>query len=465
MKIRLLTTAITLLLFAVFIKTGAAQEKTAFSLKQAQDYALLNSTAIKNAYIDLELAKKKIWETTAIGLPQVTAQGNYQHLFEVPEIVFPITTLGTQNIEPGVPITANDITNGNVYLYPTLEGATSIPLAVKDNTTLDFTVSQLVFSGEYLVGLRASRVYYLISDQSKKSTEIETRESIANTYSLVLMLQNTYDVMTQSLQNLNKTLGEMKEMNKQGFIELTDVDQIELTTLTLQNGVNSMERQVNAATQLLKFQMGYPLEKDINLTDNLESLAAEIQLESLVSNGFKLQNNINFQIMETQVKLNKLNMQREKSTFLPSLAAFYRHTEKFKKIDFDFAPTDIFGLTLNLTLFTSGQRYVKVQQRRLELDKAINNRDNVARGLELEYINARNEMINAYDNYTNVKRNLELTQRIYDKTLIKFKEGLSSSMDLTQAQSQFLTAQGEYINNLNNLLAAKNKLTKLTNNQ
>lgn len=464
MKIRLLTTAITVLLFTVFVKTGIAQDKTEFTLKEAQDFALLNSTAIKNADIDLELAKKKIWETTAIGLPQVSAQGNYQHLFVVPEIAFPITVLGT-SLEAGVPVTADDITNGNVYMYPTTEGAPTIPLAVKDNTTLDITVSQLVFSGEYLVGLRASKVYYLISDQSKKSTEIDTRESIANTYSLVLMLRNTHEVMIQSLQNLNKTLSEMKEMNKQGFIELTDVDQIELTTLTLQNGVNSIDRQATAAMQLLKFQMGYPLDKEINLTDNLENLASNVQLEPLISNGFKLQNNINFQIMETQVKLNKLNMQREKSTFLPSLAAVYRHTEKFKKIDFDFTPTDVFALSLNFTLFTSGQRYVKVQQRRLELDKSINNRDNVARGLELEYINARNEMINAYDNYTNVKRNLELTQRIYDKTLIKFREGLSSSMELTQAQAQFLTAQGEYINNLNNLLTAKNKLTKLTNNQ
>lgn len=459
---KLIIPIVTLLLYAAGVQTGNAQDKTSFSLTEAQDFALLNSTAIKNADIDLDLAKKKIWETTAIGLPQVSAQANYQHLFTVPEIAFPITVLGT-SLGEGVPITSDDITNGNVYMYPTTEGAPVIPLAVKDNTTLDITVSQLVFSGEYLVGLRASRVFYMISDQAKRVAEIDAMESIANTYSLVLMLQNSYDVMSQSLTNLNVTLNEMREMYKQGFIEITDVDQIELTSLTLQNGINAMERQLGASKQLLKFQMGYPLEKDIALTDNLEALAAEVQLEPLISNGFKLQNNISFQIMETQVKLNKLNLQREQSTFLPSLAAVYRHTEKFKKIDFDFTPTDVFALSLNIPIFSSGQRYVKVQQRRLEYDKAVNNRDNAGRGLELEYINAKNEMISAYDTYNNVKRNLELTKRIYDKTLIKFKEGLSTSMDLTQAQGQFLTAQSEYIKNLNSLLTAKNKLTKLTN--
>jgi outer membrane protein TolC len=226
-----------------------------------------------------------------------------------------------------------------------------------------------------------------------------------------------------------------------------------------------MERQINAAKQLIKFQMGYPIEKEINLTDKLENMASEIQLESLVANDFKINNNINFQIMETQVKLGKLNLQREKSTVLPSLAAVYRHHRNFDDKALDFNPSNLFMLTLNIPIFSSGQRFVKIQQRKLEFDKAINNRDNVSQGLQLQYINARNEMINAYDSYTNVKRNLELTKRIYDKTLIKFKEGLSSSMDLTQAQNQFLSAQSEYINNLNTLLTAKNKLTKLTNQQ
>jgi len=464
MKIKLLL-QLPLLLLVISTPGAHAQTNSDFSLKQAQDFAVLNSTANKNAEIDLELAKKKVWETTAIGLPQLNAAVNYTHLFSVPSMQLPYTVLGFKDVaSTDTPITFDDITAGRIFAYGDTTGAPRIPLGVQDNTTLEFTVSQLIFSGEYLVGLRASKVFYMISQQAKQKSEQDTRESVANTYFLVLMLQNNFEVMTQSLTNLNKTLTEMKEMHKQGFVEITDVDQIELTTLTLQNGINSMERQIRAAKDLLKFQIGYPMEKEINLTDNLEALAADINLESLVNPEYKVENNINFQIMETQVKLGKLNLQREKSTFLPTLAAVYRHTEKFKTVSFDFVPVDVFALSLNWGLFSSGQRYVKVQQRQLEYEKAINNRDNVANGLKLEYINARNEMINAYDNFNNVKKNLELTKRIYDKTLIKFKEGLSTSMDLTQAQNQFLSAQSEYINNLNAMLSAKSKLTKLTTN-
>lgn len=470
MKIHNLTAVMLILLFTASVLNSSAQQTNTasqqaseFTLKQAQEYALLNSAAIKNADIDLQLAKKRIWETTAIGLPQINGQLNYQHIFgPIKKISFGAIPFLADSLSEGVPVTSDDIEKRRVYLgFDPMEPVSLIP---RDNVTLDLTVSQLVFSGEYLVGLRAAKVFYLVSDQSKQKVELDTRESVANTYTLVLMLQNTYDVMAQSLNNINRTLNEMREMNKQGFIELTDVDQIELTTLTLQNGVNSMERQITAAKDLLKFQIGYPMEQDIILTDSLELLASDVDLESLVSGGFKLQNNINYQLLDTQVKLNKLSLQRERTTYLPSISAAYRHQEKFVKLDFDFQPVDVLVLSMNIPIFSSGQRLVKVQQRRLEYDKSIINRDNAGHGLQLEYINARNEMINAFDNFTNVKRNLELTKRIYDKTLIKFKEGLSTSMDLTQAQNQFLSAQSEYIRNLNALLSAKNKLTKLTTN-
>ncbi len=461
MKLR--TGLTTLIIITVFYSSSLSQEKTTFSLKDAQEYALLNSLTIKNSEIDLSLARKKIWETTAIGLPQISAQANYQHVFDVPMLSLGGTTFLTTDLPAGTPILSDYIIDERVSLG--FEPLPAVPLAVKDNTTLDITVSQLIFSGEYLVGLRASKVFYLVSDQNKVMVENDVRESVANTYTLVLMLSKNHEVLQQSFDNLNRTLTEMKEMHKQGFIEVTDVDQIELTTLTLQNGLNSMERQVNASLELLKFQMGYPIAKEISLTDNLESMAEEINIEGSGFSDFRVDDNITYQIMETQVQLGKLNLQREKSTFLPNLAAVYRHTEKFKKIDFDFMPADIFLLTLNVPILSSGQRWVKVQQRRLEYDKAVNNRDNVAQGLQLEYINARNELVNAYDNYLNNKKNLELTRRIYDKTLIKFREGLSTSMELTQAQNQMLTAQSEYINNMNALLTAKHRIIKLTTNQ
>lgn len=465
MKLPLTQTALLLLASILLNTTLSAQEKqdepTQLSLKQAQEYALRNNTNAKNAVIDLELAKKKIWETTAIGLPQLNAQANYQHLFKVPELSLGGSTFLTTDLTPGTPLTSDDILNNRVYMG--FNPSEPIQLGVKDNLTLDITVSQLIFSGEYLVGLQAAKVFYMMSDQSKVKTETDLKESVSNTYSLVLVLEQSKSTLAKSLENLNTTLLEMREMYKQGFIENTDVDQIELTTLNLTNSLNSLNRQVNATQDLLKFQLGMPFEHKIVLTDKLESIAGDINLESTLAIGFDLNQNINYQIMETQEKLGILSLKREKSGYLPNLAAVYMHTEKVNKPAFDFAPTDVIQLSMNIPIFTSGQRHVKVQQRKLELDKVVNTKENVANGLRLEHKNANNELATAYENYLNNKKNIDLTNRIYEKTLIKYKEGLSTSMDLTNAQNQYLTAQSDYYNAVYTLITAKNKLDKLTN--
>lgn len=443
-----------------------AQEKQsspiALSLKQAQEYALENNTSAKNSLIDLELAKKKIWETLSIGLPQITAKANYQHLFKVPELSLGGTTYLATDLAPGTVITASDIINENVYMG--FRAGQPIQLGVKDNLVFDFTLSQLIFSGEYLVGVQASKVYYLLSDQAKTKTDLDIRESVANTYSLALVLEQSRNTLAQSLNNVNSTLEEMQAMYEQGFIENTDVDQMELNSLNLTNSLNSMQRQVEATSDLLKFQMGMPYENTIVLTDSLESITGEVTIETLVANQFNVSQNINYQMMETQEKLSTYSLKREKSTYLPTLAAIYQHTEKVNQPEFDFAPKDLIALSLNFPLFTSGQRNSKVQQRKLELEKVVNNKANVASGLQLEYETAMNELTTAWEAWLNNQKNIELTQRIYDKTLIKYKEGISSSLDLTNAQNQYLTALGNYYNANYTLITAKNKLDKLTNN-
>jgi outer membrane protein TolC len=359
-------------------------------------------------------------------------------------------------------ITAGNILNEDVFMGFT--PMDPIKLGVKDNTTMDISVSQLVFSGEYLVGLQASRVYFQISDQSREKTESDLKESVANTYSLILMLEQNKLFLQQTLENTNKILNELREMYKQGFLENTDVDQLELTSLNIANGVSQVNRQTDQAYTLLKFQLGMPLDQEITLTDNLETLAEDGSLESTTALQFEVKNNIDYKIMETQEALGLLNLKREQSLYLPTLAAVYQHNEKLQQPEFDFSPKDIFALSMSIPIFSSGQRNTKVQERKLELEKISNIRQNVANGLQLEYVNARNELSTAYEKYLNEKKNIELTKRIYEKTLIKMKEGISTSLDLTSSQNQYISAQTSYYAALYSLITAKNKLARLTNN-
>ena len=455
---------IILTLFLILTIPGIGQEVKSFSLREAQDFALQNSAEVKSAKLDNEIARKKIWEITSVGLPQINATGNYQHQFVVPTINFGgVTTLALEPTQPaGTPLTSDMV--GKQLFLKTSEG-TPIPLGLMDNTTVDFTLSQLVFSGAYIVGLQASKIYYQISDQSFQKSKIDMKESIANTYCLVLIMEGNLNILQNSLTNLKKTLAEMREINKQGLNEDTDVDQIELTSLNIENALSTVKRQVDASYDLLKFQMGVPLENKIALKDSLESMLGTIDLASMTSKQFNIQDNITYKIMNTQEQFGKLALRREISNYLPNLAAFYRHTELVNQPTFNFTPKDIIGLTLNVPIFSSGQRMVMVQQRKMELDKITISKLKAIEGVKLDYTNALNDINSTFEKYQNEKKNIELTKRIYDKTLIKFTEGISSSLDLTTVHNQYLSAQTNFYDATYKLLTAKNKLDKILNNE
>jgi len=460
MKARNIIILTLLLLLANF---SFAQEVKSFSLKDAQDYALQNSAEVKNAKLDNDIARKKIWEITSMGLPQINATGNYQHQFVVPTLNFGGQTslVLDPSLPSGTPLTSNMVGN---QLHLKSDPGTPIALGLKNNTTFDFTLSQLLFSGAYIVGLQASRIYFQISDQNFQKSKIDMKESIANTYCMVLIMEGNRSILENSLKNLKKTLSDMREINKQGLIEDTDVDQIELTSVNIENALNTVNRQVDASYDLLKFQMGIPLENKITLKDNLETMLVSIDLATATSKQLNIKENITYKIMDTQEQFGKLVLKKEISNYLPNLAGFYRHTEKVNQPAFDFTPKDIIGVTLNVPILSSGQRVVMVQQRKMELDKISISKQKAIEGVKLDYSNALNDMNSTYEKYQNEKRNIDLTKRIYDKTNIKYQEGISTSLDLTQVHNQYLTAQTNYYDAIFKLLTAKNKLDRILNN-
>jgi outer membrane protein TolC len=207
-----------------------------------------------------------------------------------------------------------------------------------------------------------------------------------------------------------------------------------------------------------------PFADKIILTDKLETIAESINLELLVAKTFNIDNNLDYQILKTSETISKLNVKLAKSAYLPSISAVYRHQEKVNAPAFDFNPKDVFQISANIPIFSSGMRNVRVQQRQLDLQKTVNTKNDLANGLQLQYINSLNELTTAYEKYQNDKRNIELTKRIYDKTVIKFSEGIATSRQITDDLNQYLTAQRSLYTSIFALFSAKNKLDKLNNN-
>jgi outer membrane protein TolC len=463
MKLRfLLSTAFLLSIGSVFGQEGKDNVPAAalkFSLKEAQGYAATNNLNVKNALLDLESAKKKIWETTAIGLPQVTANGNYQYIFKVPKMNFPGNRLTPDSI-PGLSYGGMTLSNGDeVWLTRTF--GDPIELGVQSNFTWDVTVSQLIFSGEYIVGLQASRVFKELSEKAVTKSGFDTRETVSKAYYLVLVSEENLGILNKSRTLLEKTLQDVTAMNQQGFLEETDVDQVRINKLNIDNLINSVTEQTEIAYRLLKFQMGIDVDQKITLTDSLAGLITQGNLKLWSTGEFEINDNIDYQLMKTQESLSLLSLRREKSKFLPSVNAIYKHQEQLRSASFSFFMPDIIAVGISFPLFSSGMRIAKVKEAELAYQKSTNSRILAEQALYIDYQQSVSSYNKALNDYLSLKESIDLTDRVYNKTLIKYTQGMASSLELTQAQSQFLNSEGNYFSSILNLFTAQAKLEKL----
>ena len=157
----------------------AQTTENSFSLKQAQDYALKNNYQIKNAQLDVTIAKKKVWETTAYGLPQVMAEAKFQNFIDLPTNLIPANAFNP--------------------LAPEGEFA-ELQFGTDYNTSATISASQLIFDGSYIVGLQAARTYQELSINNKKKTDEEIKYAVAQAYHTVLVAKENEKVLAQSFQ-------------------------------------------------------------------------------------------------------------------------------------------------------------------------------------------------------------------------------------------------------------------------
>jgi len=461
-----------MLLVAAMITGGTsfsvAQETTKLSLDQSVKMALQNNTNIINSKLDLKIAQKKIWEITAMGLPHIDAKAAYQHLFIVPTINFPSALLSKEHkdFDPvtGLGTTSSIQLSSGENIYLNNVAGSPILLGVKNNVTADITVSQLIFSGSYIVGLQATKVYYNLAKQTDEKTRLDVTETVVNTYHMLQLAEESRRILAQNLENITKTLYEITEMNKQGFLEKTDVDQLEVTANNVRNTMNQIDSNLDLGYRLLKIQLGLADTARIELSDHTESGESLVQSSmQLVAEQFNINQNTDYKLIQASEQVTQLDLKLSKYSFLPTLSGFYNHNEQLNKSTFNFAPRDLIGINLSLPLFSSGERLAIVSQRKFAVEKSQNTRKLVSNSILMQASQYRNDVKLKLERYLNQKKSKELTDDIYQRTLEKYKQGVTSSMDLMTSQNQYLTNLTGYYQSIYDLQGARSKLEKLYN--
>lgn len=438
-----------LLLTAIINAQESDKKSYSFSLKQAIEHATKNNYSIQNANRDIEVAKKKKWETTTMGLPQINGSVNYQNTFEFQK-------------QGAAANSFNPLADPNEI--------TLLAFGTKHLGIGNLTLSQLIFDGSYLVGLQSAKTYLKISENAKEKTNQEIKEIVINAYGNVLLADESILIINKNKVVLEKILSDTKEIFKNGLIEEENVEQLQITLNSVNNALDNVTKQRVIALNMMKLLLGIDLENEVFLTEKLSSLTENnIDLQVLTSE-FDVNKNIDYQIGKNMEESKKLMVKLEKSKELPSIGAQVNFGYNAFSNEFTFFNSDQkwsnysnIGIGLNVPIFSSGARSSRVQQAKLELEKSQTQLKEKEQNLKLEHQKAKSDYEYSINQFHNAQSNLKLAERIESKQQIKFKEGLSSSFDFADAQKQLYTAQQEVLKAMLEIINKKATLEKILN--
>ncbi|ARV09941.1 transporter [Winogradskyella sp. PC-19] len=434
--------------FLIAFSFGYTQDiPSSFSLQEAINYALENNRQSKNATRDIDAAKQQKWETTATGLPQLDATVNYQNFLKQQVSVVPAEFFG-----------------GNPGEFA------EVIFGTQQTATATATLNQLLFDGSYLVGLQSAKVFLEISENAKIKTDLEVRKAVINAYGNVLLSEESISILEKNIAVLEKNLDETQKIYENGLEEEESVEQLQITLSNLKSNLNNSKRLRSIAYQMFNITLGIEFNTTLNLTDNLETLTIQnISLETLTQEN-NVETTIDYKIAANDTKSKELLLKLEKSKAIPRLSAFLNGGYNSFSDDFVFLDSNnrwfgfsSVGVNLNVPIFSSGKRSAATQRAKINLEKSKDDLTETQQRLNLQIETAKSNYKFAIEDYTNKKQNLALAERIEQKNQTKFFEGISSSFELRQAQTQLYSAQQTLLQTMLNVINAKAELETITN--
>lgn len=440
-----------------------------FTLDQCITFAMENTIAVKNSRIDAQMAESKVKETTGIGFPQIDGSVSMTNNPKLPRFY--------QRYDPNqnaffdlsqIP----GIEAGDVVAFPNV-----FQLPASGNAGL--TLNQLLFNSSYLVGLKAAGTYKELAYKTETQTQIQVVENVTKAYYGVLVNNERITLFDNNIARVDSLLRTTTALNKNGFAEEIDVDRIRVTLNNLKSERLKFLNLQSLSLNLLKFQMNYPMEQPLQVAGDLQALKVNENLFNEYATDWDYKNRIEFKVLETQRRLQELNIKNKYSASIPNLSGFFNYgystqsnnisglfkTQSAVESTNDYGPDkwysySSYGVTLNIPIFSGLQRNYQVQQAKLELLKIQNSFTSLKQSIDLSIQQNTTTYQNALETLKSQDENMELAEKVARVTKIKYEQGVGSNIEVIDAESSLREAQVNYYNALFDAIISKIDLDK-----
>ena len=406
----------------------AVSQPQTLSLQDAVGFAVEHNKSLKASRLNIELQQKMITEAISAGIPQINANLNYQ------------TNFG-QSVSMG---------------------ETGLSIKMEDNFTLGASASWTVLNGEWIVGIQTAKIAKTLASQQVDADALDIKSTIYNSYYTILVCERLVQILQENLHNMSQILEHTQNIYKAGRVEISDVDQIRITVGQLNNSLLSMERTLDVNYNLLRIQLGLKAGTPITLTDRLDDFLGEEGFANLALKDFDINNNLQYQLTLTQEELQKKAVSAKKWAYAPTLSAGYNYQYQIVSGGFMTIPHTA-TVTLSVPIFSGLQRKSQLDQEKITLQQTQLNKSLLEDQLRLNEAQYKYDLQNATENFNLQKENVEVAKSVLGHYQAKFNVGNISSLDLTQANNNYLEAENNYTSACLDLLEAQTNLLKLYN--
>ena len=399
------------------------------SLEDAQRHALEHNRSLKNATLEVRVAEARRWQTLATMLPQVSAKADYSNMFG--------------------------------YSMDLGQFKISMPNSITFNGTASVTLS-----GAQVVGVQLEKIAGRMADISLKQTEQEVSDQVKTLYYSALAMEETVDLLEQNLVNLEKLQQHTLRSVEVGVAEQTDADRISVQVTSMKTSLNSTRRQLEMIYNSMRLQLGLNVSTELALTQSVDDLMQVDNALALLDTEFVLDNNYNFQLLSENVALAQKQIALKKWEFAPTLSAFYQYTKVeylSDELTMRSTPPNMFGLSLNVPIFSSGSRLKGVKMAQLAYQQQLNTYDDTREALLVQHRQLMYNLSSSFESYLSQKENMTVAQRLFDNVSRKYEHGMASSMDVTNTGTELVAAQSSYVQALLEVVTARIELEQLLN--
>jgi len=437
MKYLLLSISFTLATFSLISQVPV------ITLEDAVNYALENSSEVRQATLNIRDAEGRISEVLSTGLPKLTGNARYQYFPDVPNFLIP-----AQFADPDAP-----------------EGSfISLPAGTRQSLTAGLELNALVFDGSFFVGLRAAEVFKDLTLKEGELTKSELKWRVKRVFYSALLVKEQLSETEGNLDNIEKLLRETRILYEEGFAELLDVRRLELNLNNLESRRDQMARMDTLTENLLKFQMGWPMDEEFILFGDLLEMSTATRINAAAVEDLQYEDRPDYRVLQITEELNDMNIRQIKMGYFPKIFAFANHTQNlqrrnlFDDTEIGWLKTTSIGASLTVPIFDGLEKRAQVQRAQISREKVLEGQRQLQQAIQMEVRNNYLLYQNAIKNLQDYESQMNLSKEIYDTVVIRYREGLATSFELIQAEQDMFNARIQYLNGLYEVLDSRSKL-------